>query len=82
MPSGHTDKSTINKRRPLSQPMRDHLLAMVQLGGAIDDDHDTRFSNTMRALKNRGLVEYMHKRGRYGRNSWHITETGRAAAIN
>jgi hypothetical protein len=71
---GHTDKATINQRRPLTPGMRELLATVVQKGRMQKVVMTGIEENRMRALVDRGLV------------TWHIefrgyqpTEAGRAA---
>lgn len=55
---GHTDKATINQRTPLSKGMRDLLALVVQKGRYQEIVMTGAEKNMMRALANRGLVEW------------------------
>jgi len=70
--SGHTDKATINARRPLTEGMRGTLESLSRDRIAIrHTERDTK--NRVRALVDRGLARYD------GADHISITAAGRAA---
>jgi hypothetical protein len=73
---GHTDKATINQRRPLTENMRQTLRAVILAGELQATDLDQAEKNAMRALMDRGLVDHHMTPSRYsvtdaGREAWH-----------
>ena len=55
MPSGHTDRGTINARRPLTQGMRDLLAEAVRHGHCYPGPGSG--ASRARALMDRGLLQ-------------------------
>lgn len=80
MPSGHTDKDTINRRRPLTPNMRFYLGLCAETNRFVPDlgVQDISCKNAMRALLNRGYVEY-HMATVGFPESWSVTKMGSAA---
>lgn len=58
MPMGHTDRATINERRPLTRSMRAMLdrIAANEPKGLVWGTLGTPDKNVVRALRDRGLV--------------------------
>ncbi len=61
----------------LSPSQRDALKVMHVWNGIVYADERDR---TMMALRRRGLVEFHHRRRKYGRSCWHFTNVGRGRA--
>lgn len=69
MPSGHTDRNSINDRRPMTAGMVDILRRLR--GGILRDCNFARSEKSqLRALMDRGLVEFSPDR------IWSITKSG------
>lgn len=74
MPAGHTDRETINRRRPMTDATRNLLRRMVEEGG-VHIGCDQGNASRSRALKDRGYAIPPATPG--GR--WSATDAGRAA---
>jgi hypothetical protein len=66
----HTDRATINRRRPLTQNMRDALAEVSRLD-PLPQGRDQAEKNALRALQDRGLI-------RWECHGWLATDAGRA----
>lgn len=75
MPSGHTDRSTVNRRRPLSPGMASLLDWLCAKGGLFHCELSPAERNQMRGLMDRGYVEPTANLQR----AWKATEEGRKA---
>ncbi|MFC5509299.1 hypothetical protein [Bosea massiliensis] len=69
---GHTDRATINQRRPITRGMRGLLESLTRLD-LFWGHLDTAEKNQMRALADRGYAAQGDD------NWWEITDAGRAA---
>lgn len=58
MPSGHTNKDTINQRRPISKAMFGLLKDLNRYGGHKLAGMNHRIKNSARALVDRGLATH------------------------
>lgn len=85
MPSGHTEKATINQRRPLTSSMVSLLqslkrwaddTAMGPLKGLCWAELSTPEKNTVRALQDRGLIGFDDNLKCY-----YIKDAGRVALL-
>lgn len=74
MPMGHTEKATINERRPLTELQITYLDRLVA-GPIIDDSQNTSQKNVMRALAARELIERYWGINRV-RFVWRLTPAG------
>lgn len=83
MTSGHTDRATINQRRPLTNNMRE-CLDLIRIGDEsavrrgwmghlVPGEMTTALKNAARALMDRSMVDF-HPLG-----YWTLTDAGRAA---
>lgn len=75
MPSGHTDRATINDRRPLTAGMV-LLLKQLRVKRIRDQDFSRSEKAPLRALMDRGLVEFSPDR------IWSITKSGLGMIID
>ena len=71
MPSGHTDRATINQRRPLTAAMIEFLKTVQSERRLHWTELSTPEKNSCRALKHRGLIA--------GEGHPRLTDAGRAA---
>lgn len=75
MPSGHTDRNSINDRRPMTAGMVDILRRLR--GFSLRDCHFARSEKSqLRALMDRGLVEVSPD------GLWSITKSGEGMIID
>lgn len=75
MSSGHTDRATINARRPLSPGMRRLLSWIVTKGPVAMAGFSEAEKNQARALMDRGYITPDE-----ASTVWHATDAGRAEA--
>ena len=72
---GHTDKATVNARRPLSEGMRETLKAVYERD-IPQYGQDNASKNRLRALMDRGyVIPCQHEH----RGVWRITAEGKKA---
>lgn len=76
MTQGHTDRATINQRRPLTANMRRTLRALILAGELPHAGLDQAEQNAMRALRDRGLATWHIETRAYsatsaGLEAWH-----------
>jgi hypothetical protein len=71
---GHTNKATINKRRPLTENMKWYLDRLANEGRAGSSSLTQSGANAMRALCDRGYATWLIEFRAY-----EITDAGRAA---
>lgn len=78
MPSGHTETSTINQRRPLTETMRSVLRSVLMAEGHTlgmwPHEMTAGERNAARAMRHRGLLRIATT------GAYRTTEAGRAAA--
>jgi hypothetical protein len=55
---GHTNKSTINARRPLTDNMKRVLVTMIRIGQMYHSDLDQSEANAIKALCDRGYATW------------------------
>lgn len=74
MSSGHTQRDTINRRKPMTCETAGLLAYVIRKGVARWSDLDTADRNRMRALMDRGYVTSPD-----GREEWSATDAGKKA---
>ncbi len=79
MPAGHTDRDTINQRRPLTENMRATLQMIIDDASVPVSQMTQQQKNAARALHDRDLVLWIDTGDR---GSYIATDAGRAVAAS